>query len=287
MLEKVNRFYCLIIASQNGNDNECYQPSEFKLSDYLEDIDSISPILDKPNITNGHQAKQTVRRWALIIVDVQNDFVEGSMALNHFFNGEDAAEVIPAINRLLKYVEFDLVVYSRDCHPIDHCSFHSSSVQPKTPITHKWPEHCIENTWGAQYVDGLITDPGKFNPNVKKLSIQKGMKRDEECFSAFRGQIVESTQTLHEVIKNEKIDQIFVCGLATDYCVRETCHDAKNFCPRQETFVLVDASRGVKPFHPSRFQEIGVKMITTDRLIQSVLIHKVKSLKNDSSIIND
>ena len=82
MLEKVNRFFCLIIvfASKNGNnnDNECYQPSEFKLSDYFEDIDSISPILDKPNITNGHQAKQTVRRWALIIVDVQNDFVENN-----------------------------------------------------------------------------------------------------------------------------------------------------------------------------------------------------------------
>ncbi|KAH9528644.1 nicotinamide amidase [Dermatophagoides farinae] len=274
---------------ENSNDQcknikDYYTP--FVLSDYLEDTDAVSPILDKPNITNGHQASQTVRRWALIIVDVQNDFVNGSMSLKNFFNGEEAAEVIPAINRLLQYVKFDLIVYSRDCHPFDHCSFISSSVTPKAPVQ-KWPEHCVENTWGAQYAAGLITEPQSLNPTVKKISIMKGLKRDEECFSAFRGTLVEhslhqSSQTLQEIIKNEKIDQIFVCGLATDYCVRETCHDARNFCQRQETFVLVDASRGVKPFHPLRFLEIDVKMITTDRLIQSVLIHKEKILKLDA-----
>ncbi|OTF79503.1 pyrazinamidase/nicotinamidase-like protein, partial [Euroglyphus maynei] len=218
----------------------------FKLSNYLVDINAISPILNRPYITNGHQAIQTVRRWALIIVDVQNDFVHGSMALNRFFNGEEAAEVIPAINRLLKYVEFDLVVYSRDWHPIDHCSFNSSSSQSRKQIAHKWPEHCVENTWGAQYVAGLITDPASLNPNVKKISITKGMSRDEDCYSAFGGSIVEpsSLQTLADKIKSENIDQIFVCGLATDYCVRETCYDAKTFCPQQEVFLLVDASRG-------------------------------------------
>lgn len=111
---------------------------------------------------------------ALLIVDVQNDFISGSLALKNCPAGEDGEEVVSVIQELLSKKMFSVVAYSFDWHPSDHCSFvdnvslyplHSSSqvtaekakvfdvvVYDKIPIIDQvlWPRHCVMNSWGAE-----------------------------------------------------------------------------------------------------------------------------------------
>lgn len=79
--------------------------------------------------------KKTVRpRTALVIVDVQNDFVDGTMAISKSPSGQDGYEVIPFINDLIRTVPFDAIVYTYDWHPADHCSFIENIGQRKLAL---------------------------------------------------------------------------------------------------------------------------------------------------------
>ena len=117
---------------------------------------------------------------ALIVVDVQNDFITGSLALKNCPAGEDAEEVVSVIQDLLSKRLFSVVAYTFDWHPPDHCSFvdnvslyplHSTSpvtaekaklfdvvVYDKIPIINQvlWPRHCEINSWGAALHEGLM-----------------------------------------------------------------------------------------------------------------------------------
>ena len=145
-------------------------------------------------------AAQTGRR-ALIVVDVQNDFCPGGA-----LGVERGDEVVAPLNRLMK--EFlergDLVVKSRDWHPAEtkHFAAHGGT----------WPVHCVQNTRGAEFHPRLLDDP-------RVLVLSKGTG-DEDNYSAFDG------TPLADVLRERGVEEVWVGGLATDYCVKQTVLDA-------------------------------------------------------------
>jgi nicotinamidase/pyrazinamidase len=153
---------------------------------------------------------------ALIIVDVQNDFCPGgALAVP---NGD---EVVPAINRLLQHRW--LAVATKDWHPADHCSFKAQDGP--------WPPHCVQGTAGAELHPQL--DVARI-----QVIITKGSRPEKDAYSGFDG------TELAKILREKGMKRVVVCGLATDYCVRATAHDALK--AGFEVLVLEDAIRGVE-----------------------------------------
>jgi nicotinamidase/pyrazinamidase len=152
----------------------------------------------------------------LIIVDVQNDFCPGGA-----LPVPGGHEVIPRINRLLQY--HWLSVATKDWHPANHCSF--------KPQGGPWPPHCVQQTSGAELHPEL--DATKI-----QLVITKGSHPNKEAYSGFHG------TELAKFLREKGIKRVLLCGLATDYCVRATAHDAlqEGF----EVIILEDVIRGVE-----------------------------------------
>jgi len=156
---------------------------------------------------------------ALIIVDVQNDFCPGgSLAVPR------GDEVVPVINDLIQRFreKAQLIVATRDWHPEEHCSFRLQGGP--------WPPHCIRGTEGARFHHDL-------NLDEQVLIISKGTQPDREAYSGFEG------TDLQEKLQKAGVDQVYVCGLATDYCVKATALDARQ--GGFKTTVVTDAIRGV------------------------------------------
>src|ERR671924_2290062 len=152
-------------------------------------------------------------RNALLVVDVQADFVEGgTLGVNA---GLTTAAMIARHVRHFKN-EYDFIVASRDYHENapDHISDHPDYVNT-------WPAHCMVGTPGAAFV-----------PTIQNLVREKLIQdvvtkgRDKAAYSAFDG-LDPRGHPLLEVLKEERIDHIDVCGIATDYCVRASALDAK------------------------------------------------------------
>lgn len=156
---------------------------------------------------------------ALIIVDIQTDFCpRGALPV------KDGDKVIPLLNSYIKkFVEKGAPIFTtRDWHPVNHISFKGRGGV--------WPPHCIQNTWGA-----------KFHPELKlprdATIISKAESPDQEAYSGFQGTALAKT------LRNMSVTRVYVGGLATDYCVKNTVLDAlkEGFT----VFLLIDASRGV------------------------------------------
>lgn len=156
---------------------------------------------------------------ALIVTDVQRDFCPGG-ALG--IRGGD--EIIPVINRLIP--KFEKVVYTRDWHPEDHISF---SDDPQF-VDKSWPVHCVAGTPGAQFHEALVV-------RENALVIDKATHRDREAYSAFEG------TDLAKELEQRGVDRVFLTGLATDYCVKNTALDAVRL--GFEALVIRDAVAGV------------------------------------------
>ncbi len=162
-------------------------------------------------------------RKALIVVDVQNDFCpEGSLPVAH------GDEVIPPLNKLIKeFLDRDEPVYkTRDWHPpqTNHFAAYGGI----------WPFHCIQNTAGAEFHRDLLDDP-------RITIISKGTDDSADGYSGFDG------TNLGELLREEGVAEIWVGGLATDYCVKQTVIDGvrQGFKVR----ALADAMRAVN-VHP-------------------------------------
>ena len=159
------------------------------------------------------------KKKALIVVDVQNDFCPGgSLAVA---NGD---EVIAPLNKLIK--EFlergDPVFKTRD--------WHSARAKHFTEYGGIWPVHCVQNTSGAEFCAGLSDDP-------RITVISKGIDEDADGYSGFDG------TKLAQILREQGVAEVWVGGLATDYCVKHTVLDA-----RKEGFevrALADAMRAV------------------------------------------
>lgn len=158
-------------------------------------------------------------RKALIIVDVQNDFCPGgALAV------PAGDEVIAPLNRWAERFTTEgwPVFATRDWHPADHVSFRARGGP--------WPAHCVQGTPGASWHPDLRLPPGT-------VVISKGDHPDREAYSGFEGTDLE--RRLREL----GVTQVYVGGLATDYCVKNTVLDAvrRGFA----TYFLTDACRGV------------------------------------------
>ena len=157
------------------------------------------------------------RTDALIVVDVQNDFCPGGA-----LPVPQGDQVVPAINQILALTGW-LTVATRDWHPQGHCSF-----KPQGGI---WPVHCVAGTRGA------ALHPGMDAMKVRRI-ISKATTREAEAYSGFQG------TELAGLLKGQGIRRVFVCGLATDYCVKATALDARK--AGLDVVVLEDAIRGVE-----------------------------------------
>ena len=152
----------------------------------------------------------------LVVVDFQNDFahVDGTLYV------KGAETVIPVVN--LWYEIFNQmggnIIFTRDWHPSDHCSFTSNGGI--------WPAHCEKGTWGAQIHEDIDTPsaevPGPFGGLKNVLTIRKGLIPNKEEYSAFSSG--ELQDTLLDSMDTPST-RIFICGLATDYCVFHTVMD--------------------------------------------------------------
>jgi nicotinamidase/pyrazinamidase len=165
---------------------------------------------------------------ALLIVDFQNDFCPGgALAVPE---GDRIAE---PLNRLLD--DFELVVATRDWHPPDHGSFKGVEVDPErwrgTDPPSIWPVHCVQGTQGAELHPSL--DRSKLDRVV-----DKGQDRWSQGYSAFQD------TDLAEFLRSREVDRLYVGGLATDYCVKNSVLDARGL--GFDVIVLEDAIRGVE-----------------------------------------
>ncbi len=176
-------------------------------------------------------------RTALIVVDVQNGFMPGG--------GLPVAqgdEVVPVINRIGPL--FENVVLTQDWHPPAHASFASSHVGrsafSQIGMSYGpqvlWPDHCVQGTHDAALHAGLRL------PHVQ-LIIRKGFHAGIDSYSAFTEADRATTTGLAAYLKARGIATVYVCGLATDFCVAWTALDAR--AEGLETVVIEDACRAI------------------------------------------
>lgn len=159
-------------------------------------------------------------RDALIVVDVQRDFMPGGA-----LPVPEGDKVVPTLNEYIRlFSSKGLPVYfTRDWHPPDHISFKGHGGI--------WPPHCVQDTEGALFHPDLLI------PNDNKFIISKGTSRDFDAYSGFQGTILD------ELLKERGIRRVFVGGVATDYCVKNTVLGALNL--GYFAFLLVDGIKGV------------------------------------------
>ena len=224
-------------------------------------------------------------RAALLIVDVQNDFIDGTLALKACPAKQDGGAVVPVINGLRASAPYLLVVTTLDAHPADHCSFVDNVSRQKlhasTPVTAVaarafdtvllegeppvpqtlWPVHCVQGTWGHQLHRDLVTAP-------TDVVLLKGTRSDVDSYSAFWDNAKLSATSLHASLTKAGVTDVVVCGLAYDVCVRATVLHARELGYR--TTLVEDACAGVAPegIAAARAEMLaaGVCLTTADRV---------------------
>ncbi len=196
------------------------------------------------------------KHTALVVVDIQNDFCPGgALAV------PDGDRVVPVLNKYIQLFRGASapVIYTRDWHPPDHSSFKAQGGL--------WPPHCVQGTEGAKFRSDLLP------PNEGEI-VSKAERKDE-AYSFFKG-----TDLAHRLRRLKLrlglrggIRALFVGGLATDYCVRETVLDALNL--GFQVYYLDDVSKGVnvKPedskLAVKEMVSKGAKQITLTDLAES------------------
>ncbi|WP_053990672.1 bifunctional nicotinamidase/pyrazinamidase [Mangrovimonas sp. TPBH4] len=171
---------------------------------------------------------------ALILVDIQNDFLPGgALAV------PKGDAIIPKINKIQS--KFDLIVATQDWHPKAHKSFASNHEKAQVfdvvdlngnPQV-LWPDHCVQGSDGAQFSEALRTD--------KVAAIfRKGMDIEVDSYSAFYDNNHSNATGLEGYLKGKGISDVYVGGLAADYCVYYTAKDAK--LAGFNTYYLTDAT---------------------------------------------
>lgn len=178
---------------------------------------------------------------ALIIVDMQNDFIPGgSLAV------PDGDKIISRINELQK--KFDLVVATQDWHPTNHKSF-ASQHEGKNPFDiidlnglqqTLWPDHCIQGSKGADFHKDL-------NTNRIEAIFRKGTNTEIDSYSGFFDNGRKKATGLHGYLKDHNVTSVYVCGLAADFCVYFTAMDAISL--GYETTILDESTRAIDPLN--------------------------------------
>lgn len=230
---------------------------------------------------------------ALLIVDVQNDFISGSLAIKNFPDAQDGGEVVAPINQLIEEVPFDLAIYSYDWHPENHISFIENKDKYQIHKTSKisagdikagdevvfdingektdmqlWPSHCVQNTWGAElHKDLKIRDDHKV--------VYKGTNPHVDAFSAFMDNDKVTQSDLKNILDSNGITDVYTCGICTDVCVGATANDSLEEGYR--TILIESCSRGI-----SKTNIEATKNNITDKNGIVVQSKQVKNLVNGS-----
>jgi len=175
-------------------------------------------------------------RNVLIIIDVQNDFCPGG-ALEVPYGDE----IIEIINKISP--KFDKVIATQDWHPKNHISFastHNKKIFDTIETTYGtqilWPSHCVQESKGAEFHK-------KLNLKPVDLIIRKGTDVNLDSYSAFLENDKKTETGLQYYLQGLNITKVYICGLATDFCVFYSAMDAKNF--GFNTYVILDACKGV------------------------------------------
>lgn len=174
---------------------------------------------------------------ALLLIDLQNDFLEGgALAV------PDGNATLPVAQKLME--QFDLIVATQDWHPSNHQSFatqHDGHNVFEMIELHGlpqclWPNHCIQGSKGAEFASEL---------NLEKLDkiVQKGTEVTIDSYSGFADNGHRKETELHAYLQSKNIDTLYVMGLATDYCVKFTVLDA--LAKSYSVYLVVDGCRGV------------------------------------------
>ena len=153
---------------------------------------------------------------ALVVVDMLYDFIDGSLACQNAEN---------AVKETLHYIDSQTkgqggedheildtfpILFVRDQHPADHSSFQEQGGS--------WPVHCVAGTHGGEIHEELA-------PYAKEeLTFDKGCDKAVEQYSGFEG-MNSAEQSLGEILELLDTSDVYVCGIATEYCVRNTCED--------------------------------------------------------------
>lgn len=140
----------------------------------------------------------------LVVVDVQNDFCTGQLSVPDYIN------IVSPIRDLIEYGGMD-IIYTKDSHPVDHCSFKENGGS--------WPSHCIVETYGSDVLHEL------FNPNYRV--VLKGEDKNKEEYGATIDQL-------------DEYDDIYVVGITYEYCVAETALNLRKDYPDKRITVIDD-----------------------------------------------
>jgi len=172
---------------------------------------------------------------ALVVVDIQNDFLPGGALA-----ASDGDKVIPVINELMK-LPFDIIVATKDWHPKVHCSFsttHNKKVGERVFVEGieqiLWPEHCVQGTPGAEFSKDLDTE------KIEHV-VYKGTELNVDSYSTFFNNKHLHDTGLDAILKKKGVDEVYIAGLVTDYCVKNSAKDALKL--GYKVFVVRDACR--------------------------------------------
>lgn len=157
-----------------------------------------------------------MRNSALVVVDMLYDFIDGTLACQNADNA--VKETLKQIDKLTKgqggdeheILDTFPILFVRDQHPADHCSFIEQGGT--------WPAHCVAGTRGGEIHDDL-------KPYVREeLTFDKGCDKGTEQYSGVEG-LNTAEQTLGEILELLDTTDVYVCGIATEFCVKNTCED--------------------------------------------------------------
>lgn len=187
---------------------------------------------------------------ALILVDIQNDFApSGALPV------PEGDQIVPLVNRLQE--RFGLVVACKDWHPADHKSFASQNGKKPGDVILlngveqiMWPDHCVQNTVGAGFIQGLETG------RIDRI-VYKGCSREVDSYSAFFDNNRQAETEMKAYLQEKGVTDVYIAGLATDYCVLFSALDAVSL--GFNTWVIRDATRGVE-LNPGDVEKAIVKM---------------------------
>ncbi|RLD15532.1 bifunctional nicotinamidase/pyrazinamidase [candidate division KSB1 bacterium] len=201
---------------------------------------------------------------ALILVDIQNDFIPGGA-----LPVPDGDAIIPTVNALMPY--FDLVVATQDWHPQNHGSFASNHPGKKVYDVIElnglqqilWPDHCVQGSAGADFAPGLNTNP------VEAI-FRKGTDPSIDSYSAFFDNGRKKSTGLADYLRGRGIDEVYVVGLAGEFCVNFTILDAVD-----QGFKTYLIENGTRPLNRNDFEKAketmkqkGVRIITSDHILK-------------------
>ncbi|KAH7887773.1 Isochorismatase-like protein [Phlebopus sp. FC_14] len=210
---------------------------------------------------------------ALLVVDMQVDFISGSLAV------PDGQSLLEPINEIID-LPFKCRYASKDFHPPGHVSFASThgkrpfekiTIYPPRTLLEQtagdvsainelgleqvlWPDHCVQGTSGAEFIPGLHAD-------MLDETIYKGMDSGVECYSAFKEPWSLRSTNLERLLRDNGVTDLYIVGVAGDYCVKASAIDAANL-KAFNTWVVTDGIRSVssegKEWEAMRSAGVGI-----------------------------